>query len=365
MVQKKVVLVTVVAASVVLGAWSCAATDGYDENENGNGNAGGSTGSFNPSGSGGSGGTQECAGIENQAQFVGANAYVLVDRSGSMSDSAKWPNTVQAFTTFFGDPGADSLDVALRFWPEGGCNESSCDIASCATPNVPMGSLMDAGHEQALINAFNAMYPEGLTPMSAALNGGTWYAGNLNQMSGEGGRQTVVIFLTDGMPTACDVNQQNIIQLAANAYNQTGTLTFAVGLAGSEESFMHALAAAGGTNMAFMIGNGNAAADLLAALQAIQATVLACSFAMPESQDPDHPIDPHQVNITYTAGGSSTPETIKQVPSAADCGPQGGWYYDDPQSPSSIHLCPATCELVQADESGSLKVVVGCATQVQ
>jgi hypothetical protein len=128
---------------------------------------------------------------------------------------------------------------------------------------------------------------------------------------------------------------------------------------------MNALAAAGGTNTAFMIGNGNAAADLLAALQAIQATVLACSFAMPESQDPNHPIDPNQVNITYTAGGSSTPETIKQVPSAADCGPQGGWYYDDPQSPSSIHLCPATCELVQADENGSLKVVVGCATEVQ
>jgi hypothetical protein len=228
-----------------------------------------------------------------------------------------------------------------------------------------MGSLMDANHEQALINGFNQMFPNGLTPMSAALTGGVNFADSLNQGAGEGGRQTVVIFLTDGMPTACDVNQQNIIQVAANAYNTNGTLTFAVGLQGSEEGFMHALAAAGGTGMAYIIGNGNAAADLLAALQAIQATVLACSFAIPESPDPDKPVDPKQVNITYTPGGSSTPQTIKQVPSEADCGPDGGWYYDDPSSPSIIYLCPATCDMVQADESGKVSVVLGCATQVQ
>jgi hypothetical protein len=280
-----------------------------------------------------------------------------------MSESNKWPNTVQAFTAFFQDPGADSLNVALRFWPEGGCDENSCNIAACATPNVPMGSLMDTAHEQALINAFNQMFPSGLTPMSAALTGGVNFADAANQMAGEGGRQTVVIFLTDGIPTACDVNQQNIIQIAANAYNANGTLTFAVGLAGSEESFMNALAAAGGTGMAYMIGNGNAAADLLAALQAIQATVLACSFAIPESPDPNKPVDPKQVNITYTPGGSTTPQIIPQVPSAADCGPDGGWYYDDPQSPSIIYLCPATCDLVQADDMGTVKVVLGCATQ--
>ena len=354
-----------VASTAALIGTACSATNAEDDAGTESGTAsGGSTGSFNPSGTGGSGNVQECAGIENEAQFVGANAYIAVDRSGSMASDNKWPNTVTAFNTFFASPDADSLDVALRFWPEGSCNESTCDVNGCAQPNVPLGSLGDPAHEQALINAFNSMGPGGLTPMSAALTGAIQWATAQTQMGGEGSEPNVVIFLTDGIPTACDTNMGNIIQIAANAYNQLGILTFAVGLQGSNEADMHALAQAGGTNQAFIIGNGNAAQDLLDALKAIQQTVLACSFAMPESTDPNMPVDPNQVNITYTPGGGQ-PQTIPQVASAADCGAEGGWYYDDPQNPTTLHLCPATCEMVQADENGALKVVLGCATEVQ
>jgi hypothetical protein len=316
-------------------------------------------------GSGGGGGVEECAGIENEAAFVGANAIIAVDKSGSMSSNNKWVNAQSAFTAFFSDPEADSLDVALRFWPYGSCNESSCDINACSVPDVALGSLADQAHEQALISAFNSVGPGGLTPMSAALAGAVQWAVQQSTMTGEGGEPNVVIFLTDGIPTACDQSMPNIIQIAADAYNDEGILTFAVGLQGSNEQDMHDLAAAGGTNMAFIIGSGNAEQDLLAALQAIQQTVLACTFAIPESTDPDKPVDPKQVNITYTPGGSSTPQTIKQVGSAADCGADGGWYYDDPQDPSVIYLCEATCNMVQSDEEGAIKVVIGCATEVQ
>ena len=37
-----------------------------------------------------------------------------------------------------------------------------------------------------------------------------------------------------------------------------------------------------------------------------------------------------------------------------------GWYYDNPQKPSSIQLCPGTCDTVSADPTGKVKVVFGC-----
>ena len=48
--------------------------------------------------------------------------------------------------------------------------------------------------------------------------------------------------------------------------------------------------------------------------------------------------------------------------SVTACGAFGGWYYDDEANPSTIILCPATCETVRGDESGKISVVLGCDT---
>ncbi|HZO11890.1 MAG TPA: hypothetical protein VFB62_01485, partial [Polyangiaceae bacterium] len=90
-------LAAVASAAALIGT-ACSATNNEDDAGTESGTAsGGSTGSFNPSGTGGTGNVQECAGIENEAEFVGANAYIAVDRSGSMGSDNKWPNTVTAF----------------------------------------------------------------------------------------------------------------------------------------------------------------------------------------------------------------------------------------------------------------------------
>jgi hypothetical protein len=49
----------------------------------------------------------------------------------------------------------------------------------------------------------------------------------------------------------------------------------------------------------------------------------------------NHPrrvLDPMKVNVRYTSPRGSA-EDIYNVPSAAACGPQGGWDYDDPAHP--------------------------------
>jgi hypothetical protein len=48
---------------------------------------------------------------------------------------------------------------------------------------------------------------------------------------------------------------------------------------------------------------------------------------------------------------------------ALDCTINGGWYFDNAQNPSSITLCPTTCQLVQQSTEGSIRVKYGCTTQ--
>jgi hypothetical protein len=291
------------------------------------------------------------------------NMFIAVDRSGSMGNQNKWENARAAFTSFFQDPDADSLNVALRFWPDNNqCQDPACSIDGCSVPDVPLGSLADTAHEQALVSAFNSTGPDGFTPMWAALGGATKWALD-RQVANEGLERNVVILLSDGAPNDCGSDVSAIAQHATDAYNQAEILTFSVGLEGSNEQVMNTIAAAGQTQMAFFIGNANAEAELLAALKAIQDSVVACTFAMPQSTDPTNPVDPTQVNITFTPSGSQATQTIFQVANEGGCGSAGGWYYDDPVNPAIITLCPDTCNSVQADENGKIEIVLGCGTQ--
>lgn len=314
-------------------------------------------------GSGGGPGFEACATASEAASTLPLNMYIAIDKSGSMADSNKWSNAKNAFLNFFQspdntDPNA-KISVALRFWPDGNCNETTCSINSCSQPQVALGPLSDPNQVQSLVSLYNSKSPNGNTPMFAALGGAAKW-GVENAQMGEGGTATVIVFVTDGEPNGCDENINNIAQQAAAAYATAKVPTFAVGLAGSNEAQMQTIATAGNTGAPFLIGNGNAEADLAAALKEIQKTTLACVFAMPEAQGPD-PIDPDLVNLSYTPSGAGT-VTIGKVDSEAGCDAAGGWgwYYDDPVNPKVIQLCPKLCDHVQMDEDGKIEIILGC-----
>jgi hypothetical protein len=173
---------------------------------------------------------------------------------------------------------------------------------------------------------------------------------------------TVVIFVTDGEPNGCDEDYDHISQLAATALADEGIMTFSIGLEGSNEAQIDQLAEAGGTETGFFISSGaNAEQDLLEALNAIRGQTLSCDFAMPEPEDPSMPIDPAKVNVTFTPG-SGMAVTLPQVDGEGDCASSSSWYYDDPDAPTLITLCPSACELVREDTDGMLQILIGCET---
>jgi hypothetical protein len=325
--------------------------------------AGGDIG-FDPhpgTGGSGGGGIDACAASGQDATQIPVDMFVMVDKSGSMKDNNKWPNAKAAFEAFFQDPAAASLKVALRFFPDAGCDGLACDVNVCSQPAVDIGALSDPAHVQALVASLDAHSPGGGTPMSAALGGAEkWATDYTGKVMGT--EKVVVVLVTDGEPNGCDDNVDHIAKEAADAYAAAGVLTFAVGLAGSNQATMDKIAQAGKSMQGFFIGNGNAEADLVAALKKIQQSSVGCTYAMPKP-DQGQTVDPTLVNVTYTPGGGQA-QTLDQVPNAAACGASGGWYYDDPSKPATINLCPSTCQTVQADTGAKMQILLGCKTQV-
>lgn len=366
-----------VGAAALVGVACGATNDGSSFETSGSGQGGNSSGNggvgggFNPTtGSGGSTGSgfEECATSSDEATLVPLNMIVMFDRSGSMDSNNKWDDSTAALRAFLQDPGTAGLRVALRFFPTNdGCNGNSCATNVCAVPEVDAAELtsdpapMDQ-QEELLVSAINNEDPLGNdTPIHAALGGATQWA--KNYLVTNPTEKAVVVLVTDGEPNGCPEGSNTIASLAAEAFNSAGVYTYAVGLEGSQESLMNLIAQQGGTTQGIFIGSGaNAEQELLTALQAIRGNQLACEFQMPESTNGEE-IDPNKVNVEYTASSGGQPQVIQQVADAATCGPGGGWYYDNPLEPSAITLCPSTCQAVQADSEGSIRVVVGCATE--
>jgi hypothetical protein len=73
------------------------------------------------------------------------------------------------------------------------------------------------------------------------------------------------------------------------------------------------------------------------------------------------PLDPDKVAVRFTPAGEEgrileqvgDPETCDQV--------NEGWYYDDPDQPARIILCPETCDALNSGVTGSLELLTGCA----
>src|SRR5690606_22814950 len=71
-------------------------------------------------------------------------------------------------------------------------------------------------------------------------------------------------------------------------------------------------------------------------------------------------IDYGKVNVAFKPDPSAPEQPIFYVPGgAADCDASGGWYYDDPDNPQQILLCPATCDAVQLGPNGAITVKFG------
>jgi hypothetical protein len=71
---------------------------------------------------------------------------------------------------------------------------------------------------------------------------------------------------------------------------------------------------------------------------------------------------PDEVNVVFIDGASAEHPLLYVADEASCDGTAGGWYYDDPVSPTQIVLCPASCATATTDAEGRLEAGFGCPT---
>jgi len=354
---------------VLLGGWlagallACAAggDDGVSPGEGGTGGIALTTGSGTTDPSD----FDACATASHEAEPKPLNLYIMFDKSGSML-GPKWAAASDAMERFFMDPQSQGLQIALRFFPEDGC-DPGCNVNACAQPQVDLGALTELSaptdtHEQTLLDAVARATPGGGTPLSAALDGALRFAKNVRDDKPE--EASAVVLVTDGEPSDCQESPAYFESSARDALNSHEVLTFAIGLEGSDASLVDAIAQAGGTESGIVIGAGALADQLLQAFTDIRERTVSCNYDLPEVAGGEN-IDPARVNVLIQPSGASGPEALPQVNGPEACTATGGWYYDDNLDPKDILFCPSTCTAVQGDAGAKVELLFGCESVVR
>ena len=320
-----------------------------------------------------------CAEESQTAGLVPLNIYLLIDTSGSMNDSppgplpglpngpAKWKRVEAGVSAFIADPDAAGLRVAASHFPQGAAN-SSCEQGQYALPSIdfaPLDGDPAPGdvHEQALVQWLSSLDPSGPTPMAGALAG--TYQHTRAHLQSHPKEKGIVILVTDGSPTTCPDNSiAHIAGLAAEQTTKSNPIrTFTIGIEGSQEAELKAIAFAGQGSAYFFGKSSNLAQDVLNTLKTITHQQLGCEFAIPDPQS--GAIDPHKVNVNFTdAAGKSS--ALYRVDGPEHC-IAGAWYYamaSDGAAPTKVILCPQTCATARDQDTAALQILYGCPSKL-
>jgi hypothetical protein len=328
-----------------------------------------------PAGGGTTGAPAEnCGEDEYRAEGRPVALFILLDQSGSMTeDGDRWTPVTTALSGFVGDPGSQGLIAGLQYFPYlAESDDVKCEVERYSEPAVALAAL--ASNSAAIESSIDehhfthAEYEDenrSGTPTRPAVQGSVeylqgWLADNPDHTG-------VLVLATDGMPTGvCDDNDVEDVAgaIAEAAAARTAIKTYVIGIGVAEN--LEAMAEAGDTGSAPFIVDGsgeNTAAEFLTALQAIRGATLPCDYALPDPSS--GALDAGLVNVRYAPGAGDTAQLFRVDGAPACSGESDEWYYDDPDSPERVVLCPKTCELVSADAAAQVNVVLGCATLVR
>ena len=325
-----------------------------------------------------------------EAESVGANVVFLLDRSGSMhlpisSTETRWTATKAALFSMF-EQLEYRIEGDVTMFPSGDapltcCSVSDPNCGKCGPADIPGPeqrcsaltyddaevALFTPERIQLLENQVSQSDEENYwgTPMAPALDGALRAVSHQAQAW-----QSAVVLLTDGKPTACDVNgdlSANDIQRAIDVVAEgaeAGVLTYVVGVVDGEPAadadHLSALAAAGNTaryqdceksdDCAYSVHIDTFEKDVNAALQSIAHDTTSCSFVVDERA------------FAYGEPFVVIATEGDKVYLDRDLEHEEGWDY---VAGGILRLYGESCELFKSQPHARVQVVLGCDAHVR
>lgn len=329
----------------------------------------------------------DCASTNTPTALTKVALAFVFDDSASMgsgqrpqdSKELKWDPVVAATKEFFVDPSSEGISAMLTFFPnelapltgDGGfaTGGPSCDSANYADTDVPLTPLPSDAFGLA-IDAVTP--PDGDswrlgTPTLPAIEGTIQAIANLS--AADPNTRFAIVLVTDGIPALCFSGAEDSVPDVAAAVQTVAadTPTYVIGVESPEEASLDQLnqvAYAGGTGTAFLVDTADPAQtkdDFKAAIETIRESTFSCSTPIPPPPGGEM-FDKDKVNVTFTTvTGVETPYTYDPT-----CSSPTSWYYDNPDSPSAIEVCPAGCDSIKATvDDGQLDIEFGCKTRIK
>lgn len=323
-----------------------------------------------------------CVGETYAGESIPLDIYIMFDQSGSMctcispgpSQQCPDPSCTEtrldavrrATEQFLLDPKSAGIGVGLGNFGKQPIGQASCDVDDYTSAAVNIGVL--PGHASTIMEALDAVQPTGETPTGAAIRGACTYAAEHKATVPH--HQVVILLLTDGKPEApvtcqngegaCCPSLDDAVSAAADCQSDAGIKTYVLGVGPLLENLKQ-IAVAGGTEDAYLVEGDDVSARVLDALNRIRGdAAIPCQLQLPDPPQ-GSTLAYDQINLEYRSSACES-TLFYSVQSAAECGSEDGWYYDNPSAPTSIQLCPASCDRVSGP-GGSLMYSVGCATQ--
>jgi hypothetical protein len=85
-----------------------------------------------------------------------------------------------------------------------------------------------------------------------------------------------------------------------------------------------------------------------------------CEWRVPDPE-PGQEFNPYHVILQVEAGDAGAKTTLYQVSVRDDCASlTTAWFYDNPNAPTHVALCPETCRRFLALPGARLLFVAGC-----
>jgi hypothetical protein len=322
-------------------------------------------------------GQDACAGTQREVESSKLDVYIMMDRTQSMSYlsqcdandaciSTRWDDLKAAVQAFVEDPEVIARDVyaGIQFFSQTGTykdNATDCDPNVYATPAVEIAPVAESG--PLIMQQFDAWFPSGETPSVPALQGAIQHA--YDWQLAHPIRQTIVLLVTDGLATMCDLTDTGFIAAAAEGMALDPPIrTYIIGVSvGANRFSLNSVAKYGGSTEAFLVEDTQPS-DLVNALKRVTANPLPCDYGIPSNPNALEAIDYGKVQVLHTTATGKT-EEVPYARTRSGCGTvHGGWYYDlvpsaDPLAakPSRIIMCPCTCASLDV---GTLEIYYGC-----
>ncbi len=345
------------------------------------GTAGGTAiGGFGPGGAANAGGFAgsgggipdggECVLISSKSQFTEVDLIFVVDQSLAMgcitsTNPTPWLAMTGGIEDFAKNPSRPDVALGLDFFGQLVAGDAGSSQTSCfATSYEPLAvaPTLAPGNISGLFAALETHGPSTDGALSAA------YAGvmttTLELKAQNPFNEYAIVLVTGTEPDVCAGTPPTS---TAAAGSMGGVPTFVI-TTPTPSNTCDATAPPGSTDLAGIASLGGSGTpyvlDPLGSLRA--ATVAAidaivdhlsgpgtCSFDLGNNA----PRFDETVTVSYD-DASGVQHGVVEV-TKGSCDPtEGGWYWDDPKSPTKIDLCDASCKAASA--GGSVQIQIGC-----